>query len=292
MPSLMCFKKIERILESSKKFIGEIGMNLKVKKEKMDSVVKEKDLDLSKLIPNIVTFSALCLGLTAVRYAINGQFLVAVTMIIIACFLDGFDGKLARMLNASSEFGAQLDSLADFFNFGVAPALVVYFWKGQELGIRGIAWGMVMFFSICMAIRLARFNVSLSDTETDERLKNYFFVGVPAPVGAGLLILPMIFSFYLGNGNLFTNPVAVVSCGYVIGLLLISRFPTFSLKKVKVKREYSHIVMMFLALFIVGLVLEPWIVFSAMGILYIALLPVSYYIYYRIEQKIKSEKNK
>lgn len=263
-------------------------MNLK---EKKDNTAKEKDLDISKLIPNIITFSALCLGLTAVRYAINGQFLVAVAMIIIACFLDGFDGKVARMLNASSEFGAQLDSLADFFNFGVSPVLVIYFWKGQELGIKGVAWGMVMFFSICMAIRLARFNISLSDTEKDERLKNYFFVGVPAPVGAGLLILPMIFSFYLGNGNFFTNPIAVISYGYVIGLLLISRFPTFSLKKAKIKREYSHVVMMFLALFIVGLVLEPWIVLSAMGILYIALLPVSYYTYYRIEQEVK-KKNK
>src|SRR5260221_6827171 len=151
-------------------------------------------LSLNRMIPNILTLLALCAGMTAIRFAINGKFEAAVIAIIVAGVLDGLDGRVARLLKSTSPFGAQLDSLSDFICFGVAPATVVYLWTMESLG--SIGWALSVFFAMCCALRLARFNTQL-DVELPP-YASYFFTGIPAPGGAGLALVPMYLAFEVG----------------------------------------------------------------------------------------------
>jgi CDP-diacylglycerol---serine O-phosphatidyltransferase len=243
---------------------------------------------LSRLFPNIVTLMGLCIGLFALKHAMMGQWQTAVMLIIIAAFVDGIDGRLARMLNASSDFGAQLDSLTDFVNFGVAPALTLYLWRGHE--IKAVGWAIALFFIISAALRLARFNVALSDDgdEFDAQVRDKFFQGIPAPCGAALCLIPMILTFLfdekLGYQPFDITPIMVVLYMVLIAFCMVSRIPTISVKKIKIKKEYATIFMAGAALFIISLILEPWITLPLLGISYLSTIPFSIWQYYSFKR--------
>ena len=237
-----------------------------------------------KLLPNIATIIGLCFGLFALKFAISERWELAVGLIVIATFIDGIDGRLARMFDASSEFGAQLDSLSDFFNFGVAPAVVLYMWMMNE--VKGIGWAITLFFVIAQALRLARFNASISDDKnTDDR----FFFGVPAPCGAGLVLLPMILTFLFNEKFEIVpfeiKPIYVIAYTAFIGFMMVSRVPTISVKKIKIQKKYTSVFLAFSALIIIGLLVEPWVVLPMFGIIYIITIPLGVLMYLGRQRK-------
>lgn len=196
----------------------------------------KSEMSLLQLVPNMVTITAICAGLTAIRFGVQGNYAFAAQLIVLACVLDGIDGWLARRLSADSSMGAELDSLADFLNFGVAPGLILYFWALQDM--RSIGWIAVLLYAVCCVVRLARFNVSAKSDEND----GSYFVGVPAPAGALLVLLPMFFSFGFPDGP---GLPGIVLCIYIalVGTLMISRIPTRSFKSIKISRENAKFVL-------------------------------------------------
>jgi CDP-diacylglycerol--serine O-phosphatidyltransferase len=226
---------------------------------------------LLHLIPNLFTVLGLCAGLTGMRYALDGRWELAVTLIGAAIIFDGLDGRSARLLRISSPLGAQLDSLADFLSFGVAPAVVVYLWTLN--GVRGVGWALAMLFATCCALRLARFNVELEDPHRP-RWSFHFFTGVPAPAAAGLALLPMIAWFATGGdwARSWLLNAAMVS---MVALLMVSRVPTFSIKRLRVAPDYVVLVLVLAALLVVFLVTEPWITLTFIGIVYLASIPAA-----------------
>jgi CDP-diacylglycerol---serine O-phosphatidyltransferase len=235
------------------------------------------NFSLNRLIPNILTLLALCAGMTAIRFALQGKFELAVIAIMVAALLDGIDGRIARLLKATTELGAQLDSLSDFVSFGVAPSVLIYVWCLEPL--HGFGWAVVVIFAICCALRLARFNAQLG-IEPPAFAYN-FFIGVPAPAAAGLAILPMLLSFQFGD-TVFRSPYlnAVVLAG--VAALMVSRVPTYSFKRFGVKRDWvltTFVVVGALAAFITT---EPWATLSMIGLLYLGSIPASYFAYRRL----------
>ena len=243
-----------------------------------DRLPRSRGLTLSKLVPNAITVSATCAGLTGVRFAIEGRFEFAAGAILVAAILDGLDGRMARLLKATSDFGKELDSLSDFVAFGVSPALILYFWALQGLG--GAGWAVALFLAVCCGLRLARFNIAV------EKLPPYaynYFQGVPAPAGAGLALMPLIASFEVVPGlQEQAWLVAVWTIG--IGLLMVSRLPTWSGKGIKIPREAVLPLMAGAALVIAGLAGRPWLTLLALFVAYMATFPVSYRSYQRLKQ--------
>jgi CDP-diacylglycerol--serine O-phosphatidyltransferase len=234
---------------------------------------------LNRMIPNILTLLALCAGMTAIRLALNGRFEAAVTAIIIAGVLDGVDGRIARLLKGISSFGAQLDSLSDFISFGVAPALLLYIWTMDEL--RGIGWALVLLFGVCCALRLARFNTQIG-AELPPCAYN-FFPGVPAPAGAGLVMIPMMLWFATGV-DLFRSPYLNGVVLAAVGALMVSRIPTFSFKRFRVRSEWVLPMMLVIGLLAAFLTTEPWPTLLALGAVYIASFPISIRAYRRLRE--------
>src|SRR5712691_8862485 len=227
------------------------------------------------LLPNMITLLALCAGLTAIPLAVQGRLEWAVAAIVFAALLDGIDGRVARMLKGTSKFGAELDSLADFVNFGVAPALMLYFWDLHELGNAG--WIAAMVFAISTGLRLARFNVMADDPNKPAWAGN-FFVGVPAPAGAITVLLP-IYVYYLGMPRLaFVAPVTLVYT-LAIAFLMVSRLPVFSGKRVgkRVRPEMVLPVFVGVVLFFALLISYPWPVLTIGTVLYLACLPLGWF---------------
>lgn len=247
---------------------------------------KEKHLPFVKLLPNAVTLTAICLGLFAIRFSFEGKFVHAAAFVIIAAFMDAVDGRLARFLNSTSDFGAQLDSLADFINFGVAPGFVIYGWVNNFANIKGFDWAIVMFFAICGAIRLARFNVDLGQEQQNPILEKYFFKGIPAPCGASMAMLPLVLTFEFGLG-FYSDPLNVLTYTYILALLMASRVPTISLKKIPVRNEYVHATLILLGAIIIGLLLQPWFTLAIVGLVYAFSIPVTIFSFLRITQKNK-----
>ena len=241
-----------------------------------------KLIPLSRLIPSIITLLALCMGVTAIRYAILGKMEMAATLILIAGFLDGIDGRVARLLNCSSDFGAQLDSLADMVNFGVSPAIIVYFWSLNTLPF-GIGWGIVLFFIACAALRLARFNSQLDDEEAAIKSKNYF-TGMPMPAAASMAILPMMLTFELVDHKF--SPICIAIIMVTIGVMMVSRVPTFSAKKVEINRSLVPFIMLMIAAFFAFIILEPWVALPFVGAVYIITIPLSIISYYKNKNSI------
>lgn len=228
---------------------------------------KETGYALISLLPNALTITAICAGLSAIRFGVQGNYVLAVQLIIAACVLDGLDGRIARLLSSDSKIGAELDSLADFLNFGVAPPLVLYFWALQD--IRSAAWLAVLFFAVCCVMRLARFNVS-SKSETCDQDSAYF-EGVPAPAGALLIMLPMYLSFAFAEAQLL--PSALI-CLYMvfIGLLLISRIPTWSFKTTRVSRENVKYFLIGVAVAGAALLTFAWATLIALCVAYVGMV--------------------
>lgn len=248
---------------------------------------EQGSFEIYKLIPNMITMSALCLGLFAVRMAIMNNFESAAICIIIACLFDGIDGNVARRLNATSEFGAQMDSLADFFNFGIAPGFLVYFWKMQEYDVvKKVAWFPVLLLAICMAIRLARFNVALTNEDHENPLNKYFFKGIPAPMAASLVLFPMVISFEFPNLTIFSNPLLVIVNTIVIAILAGSTIPTPCFKKIKFKSSQKHFLLMFIGVLLIGLLVKIWLFSTIICLIYIFSVLVSWIFYYKFYKQI------
>jgi CDP-diacylglycerol--serine O-phosphatidyltransferase len=223
------------------------------------------------LLPNLITLLALCAGLTGVRLAIEGKLEWAVAAIVFAAMLDGIDGRVARMLKGTSRFGAELDSLADFFNFGVAPALILYFWDLRELGNAG--WIAAMVFAICAGLRLARFNVMIDDPNRPAWAGN-FFVGMPAPGGAITVLLP-IYLTLLGMPSFPGLATLILLYTLAIAFLMVSRLPVFSGKRVgkRIAPELVLPVFVLVVAFFALLIAYPWLVLTIGTLVYLACLP-------------------
>ena len=223
------------------------------------------------LAPNLITLLALCAGLTAIRIAVEGKLEWALAAIVFAALLDGIDGRIARMLKGTSRFGAELDSLADFVNFGVAPALILYFWGLHELGNAG--WIAALVFAICAGLRLARFNVMIEDPDRPAWAGN-FFVGVPAPAGAITVLLP-IYLFFLGVPQSIVVAWITLAYTLAIAFLMVSRLPVFSGKQFGGRVAPDKVLPIFVCvvLFIALLIAYPWPVLMIGTLAYLISLP-------------------
>jgi CDP-diacylglycerol--serine O-phosphatidyltransferase len=239
-----------------------------------------RQIPVRVLVPNIITLLALCAGLSGIRLAIEERYELALGAIVFAAMLDAVDGRVARMIRGTSRFGAELDSLADFVNFGVAPGLILYFWGLKPLG--NLGWIAAMVFAICAGLRLARFNVQIEDPNRPAWAGN-FFTGMPAPAGAMTVLLP-VYLFFLGV------PVpAAVTLVYtlVIAALMISRLPVLSGKKMgtRVRPEMVLPVVVAAVLGIVLLISYPWPVLTVGTVVYLACLPLGWFSYRRHQQE-------
>jgi CDP-diacylglycerol--serine O-phosphatidyltransferase len=233
------------------------------------------------LLPNLVTLLALCVGLTGIRLAFEGKLELALYAIVFAAALDGIDGRLARLIKGQSKFGAELDSLADFMNFGCAPALFLYLWGLKDLG--NVGWIGAMVFAICAALRLARFNVMMDDPNKPAWAGN-FFTGMPAPAGALVVLLPI----YISLLGFFKTP-AILALLYTLAIagLMVSRLPVFSGKRVgkRVPPEMLLPVFVAIVLFFALLISYPWEVLSVGVLLYLASLPFGLLSYRNYERQ-------
>lgn len=233
---------------------------------------KFRAVPLRIILPNLVTLLALCMGLTAIRFAIEGQFETAVVAVIVAAILDGLDGRIARVLRGTSRFGAELDSLADFVDFGVAPALILYFWGLHEM--KSFGWFAALVFAIAAALRLARFNVMIDDPNRPP-WQAHFFTGMPAPAGAIVGLLPLYLNLSILD---LPNARALVplEIAYVlaIALLMASRIPHFSGKRIgRVPREYVIVVLFGIVVCMLLLALFPMEILIALSFVYLATIP-------------------
>ena len=238
-----------------------------------------RQIPVRVLVPNVITLLALCAGLTGIRLALEGRYEWALAAIVFAAMLDAVDGRVARMIKGTSRFGAELDSLADFFNFGVAPGLILYFWGLHALG--NLGWIAAMVFAICTALRLARFNVQIEDPLRPAWAGN-FFTGVPAPAGAIVVLLPIYLSF-------LRVPVpAVVTLLYTLAVagLMVSRLPVLSGKKMgtRVRPEMVAPVIIVSVLLIALLISYPWELLTVGSVIYLALLPLGWFSYRRYRE--------
>ena len=224
------------------------------------------------ILPNLVTLLALCMGLTAIRFAVEGQFETAVIAVIAAAILDGLDGRIARALRGTSRFGAELDSLADFVDFGVAPALILYFWSLHE--IKSIGWFAALVFAIAAALRLARFNVMVEDPNRPP-WQSHFFTGMPAPAGAIVSLLPLYLNLsILGLQNVRSLAPFEIVYVLIVAFLMASRIPHFSGKKIgRVPREYVIVVLLGVVASILLLATFPMEMMVFLALLYLATIP-------------------
>jgi CDP-diacylglycerol--serine O-phosphatidyltransferase len=222
------------------------------------------------MVPNVLTVLALCAGMTAIRFAMGGNFMAAVYAIMIAGVLDGLDGRVARLLKSTSHFGAELDSLSDFISFGVAPAAVLYLWTMQEL--HGAGWAIVLFFAVCCALRLARFNTQLGAEVPSYR--SQYFTGVPAPAGAGVAIMPMFVAFEWGDW-IVRSPYFVGVWVTGVALLMVSTVPTVSLKKFRIAPHLVVPTLLGIGILAGFLTTAPWPTLTLVGLVYLGSIPLT-----------------
>ncbi|MDA5193264.1 CDP-diacylglycerol--serine O-phosphatidyltransferase [Govanella unica] len=238
----------------------------------MKSRARLRIMPRRSLAPNVVTVLALCAGMSSIKFALSGRWEIAVGAIFLAALLDTLDGRVARMVKGTSRFGAELDSLADVISFGVAPAVLIYLWTLSSLG--GIGWVLALAFAVCCALRLARFNVM----STDDQPPSAFFVGLPSPMAAGLALWPLVLSFQFPD-SVLARPAAVAP--YVapyfalVGLLMVSQIPTFSLKRLKVQGDYMLPALLFVGLLAASLSVYTWETVSFACFAYLVSIPFS-----------------
>jgi CDP-diacylglycerol---serine O-phosphatidyltransferase len=244
-----------------------------------------RPIPVRMLVPNFITLLAICAGLTAIRLSTEGRMELAVAAIVFAAVLDGVDGRVARMIKGQSKFGAELDSLADFVNFGVAPGLILYFWQLHELNNGG--WIAAMVFAISGGLRLARFNATMDDPNKPAFAAN-FFTGVPAPAGAITVLLPIYFAF-LG----LPKPPAILTALYtlLIAFLMVSRLPVFSGKTIRLRVPPEMVLPVFVSVvfFIALLIGYPWHILSALTVLYLLNLPAGWKSYRNHERNAAAQ---
>ena len=244
-----------------------------------------RPIPVRMLVPNVITLLAICAGLTAIRLSTEGRMELAVAAIVFAAVLDGLDGRVARMIKGQSKFGAELDSLADFVNFGVAPGLILYFWQLHDLNNGG--WIAAMVFAISGGLRLARFNATMDDPNKPAFAAN-FFTGVPAPAGAITVLLPIYLAF-LG----MPTPPVILTALYtlLIAFLMVSRLPVFSGKTIRIRVPPEMVLPVFVGVvfFIALLISYPWYILSVCSVLYLLSLPAGWKSYRDHERKAAAQ---
>ena len=232
------------------------------------------------ILPNMLTLIGVCIGLTSIRFALDGRFEFAIVAIILAAVIDGLDGRIARLIKGTSKVGKELDSLTDMISFGVAPAFIMYFWKLNTLGRFG--WLVCLIYVICVALRLARFNVNSSQ---EPSWRDNFFEGVPSPAGGILVLTPLIFS--MTNFEIIPiNYDIVVPIFFIItSLLLISKFPSYSFKKIVIQRKTTIFLLFGIVLFFGLLLIYPFNVIAISAIVYLLILPISFFHYQKLKKQ-------
>jgi CDP-diacylglycerol---serine O-phosphatidyltransferase len=242
-------------------------------------------LPLRAVPPNATTVLALCSGLTGVRFAIAGEWEKAIAAIFIAGILDGLDGRIARMLRGESRFGAELDSLSDVIAFGVSPAIILYLWSLSFVPKYG--WVIALTHAVCCALRLARFNVQLDNSDQPRKSAGYF-TGVPAPAGAALALLPM--SLWLATGfDLFQRTYIVAPWTILVALLMISDLPTYGWSSFRLRQEYRLPTLLLIALLGTALITQPWATLSLLGLVYAAMIPLAVRSYAKVRRRRAAE---
>ncbi|MDC3274352.1 CDP-diacylglycerol--serine O-phosphatidyltransferase [Candidatus Pelagibacter sp.] len=237
------------------------------------------------LLPNILTLIGVCIGLTSIRFALSGEFHLAIIAIIFAALIDGLDGRIARLIKGTSKVGKELDSLTDMISFGVAPAFIMYFWKLNTLGRFG--WLLCLIYVICVALRLARFNIS---SNQEPSWKDNFFEGVPSPAGGILVLTPLIISLtgfnYIELNFDIITPVFFIATSF----LLISKFPSYSFKKIVIQRKATIFLLFSIILFFGLLLIYTFEVIAISSIIYLAILPISFFHYQKMKKIHENEK--
>ena len=235
------------------------------------------------ILPNLLTIIGVCLGISSIKFALDENFSLAVIFIVFASILDALDGRIARLIKGTTEFGKELDSLTDFVSFGIAPAFILYFWELKNYG--KIGWAITLVFSVCCVLRLARFN--LTKFAEDAEWKLNYFEGVPSPAGAGLALLPLVYELSELNFNLNVKsltPFFVV----IVALLLISKIPTFSLKKIKISSQLSIFLLFGIVVTFISLIFFTFESLLIIGAVYLISIPLSYYFYKQTAKKINN----
>ena len=226
------------------------------------------------ILPNVLTLIGVCLGISSIKFAMDGNFSYAVLFLVVAAILDALDGRVARLIKGTSDFGKELDSLTDFVSFGIAPAFIIYFWELNKFG--KIGWLIVLLFSVCCVLRLARFN--LTKFEKNDEWKNNFFQGVPSPAGGCLILLPLIFQ--LSGFSNFIDLTSITPYFMVlISFLLISKIPTFSFKKIAIRRNMTIFLLLGVGLFFVSIVQFTFETLTICILTYLFLIPIGIYNY-------------
>ena len=232
------------------------------------------------ILPNMLTLIGVCIGLSSIKFALDEKFELAIVAIIFAALIDGLDGRIARLIKGTSKVGKELDSLTDVISFGVAPSFVMYFWLLNNLGKFG--WLLCLIYVVCVTLRLARFNVNSNE---EPSWRDNFFEGVPSPAGGILVLMPLIFSlsgfdFLIISYNILV-PVFFIS----VSFLLISKFPTYSLKKIIIPRSMTVFLLFGIVLFFGLLLIYPFKVIFLSGFIYLSLIPISFLHYRKINKQ-------
>ena len=243
-------------------------------------IVTDKKANARVILPNMLTLIGVCIGLSSIRFALDGKFEFAIIAIILAAIIDGLDGRIARLIKGTSKVGKELDSLTDMISFGVAPAFIMYFWKLNTLGRFG--WLLCLIYVICVALRLARFNVNTGQAPS---WRDNFFEGVPSPAGGILVLTPLIFS--MTSFDLFkVNYEIIVPIFFIVtSLLLISKFPTYSFKKIVIQRKTTIFLLFGIVLFFGLVLVYPFNVISISAIIYLLMLPISFIHYQKLKKQ-------
>jgi len=232
------------------------------------------------ILPNMLTLIGVCIGLTSIRFALDGRFEFAIVAIILAAIIDGLDGRIARLIKGTSKVGKELDSLTDMISFGVAPAFIMYFWKLNTLGRFG--WLVCLIYVICVALRLARFNVNSGQ---EPSWRDNFFEGVPSPAGGILVLTPLIFSMTNFEFIPINYTIVVPIFFIVTSLLLISKFPSYSFKKIVIQRKTTIFLLFGIVLFFGLLLIYPFNVIAISAIVYLFMLPISFFHYQKLKKQ-------
>ena len=236
------------------------------------------------ILPNLLTIIGVCLGISSIKFAIDQNYSLAVIFIVFASILDALDGRIARLIKGTTEFGKELDSLTDFVSFGIAPAFILYFWELKNYG--KIGWAITLIFSVCCVLRLARFNLTKISDEAEWKLN--YFEGVPSPAGAGLALLPLVYELSELKFNIdikSTTPFFVL----IVALLLISKIPTFSLKKIKVSSQLSIFLLFGIVIIFIALIFFTFESLLLIGGVYLLSIPLSFYYFKKTSKEISSQ---
>ena len=236
------------------------------------------------LLPNILTLGGVCLGISSIKFSIDGNFKLAVTFILLAAILDALDGRIARLIKGTSDFGKELDSLTDFVSFGIAPVFILYFWELNNYGKLG--WAITLIYSVCCGIRLARFN--LTKIEESQRWKNNFFEGIPSPAAGILILTPLIYelsNLELGLEIKFFVPYFTI----LIALLMVSKVPTFSFKKISISSKTTVFLLLTAGIIFIALLFYTFETLLVFSLIYLFSIPISFLIFKKQEKKFSTK---